>query len=427
MLLVGSTALLTRRHNLPAPKIIFSNTPQPTAYLIQRLAIIPQPLSERVGNVDLDSTRLASRRQPPQHPPRKSLRQIPKPLVPRIHPPPLSPHPYYPRQTINLSLLRPTNVLGDQSAHSNLSSWPSPSQLMLTTLISKLPHSRQRKSITCFMIAITAYYALFPCAAPLLARSSLAATPTTIDKDGICLQTHPYTCGPAAAVTCLRILNIPATEGDLAIRAYTAPCVGTDGRSLANAINQLCEPAHLHCNYQWFNSPDTLPARPPSPPSSPRAYGGHYIMILEVTPDFITVGYHLTGRDKLTRAEFLSEWTGAIHTSSPKSHRGDPSIFPAHSPFNASSWQHSQYRCSPGISSGTLPSSSSSSKFEDTCCANPAVLPFPDFAPVDPGVPSPPGTDSDHAAFIASHSSFVTVTSDAIDPLYAPTIPSRRI
>lgn len=60
-------------------------------------------------------------------------------------------------------------------------------------------------------------------AAAALVQAQLRSLPTRVDPDGVCLQNTPYTCGPAAAVTALRRLRLPAEESELAKLAFISP------------------------------------------------------------------------------------------------------------------------------------------------------------------------------------------------------------
>jgi len=51
-----------------------------------------------------------------------------------------------------------------------------------------------------------------PFLGPAIIQHDLSALPTRIDADGVCRQTQPFTCGPAAAVTALSRLGIKAAE-----------------------------------------------------------------------------------------------------------------------------------------------------------------------------------------------------------------------
>ena len=52
------------------------------------------------------------------------------------------------------------------------------------------------------------------------------------------MQSNGYNCGPAAAVTALRRLGLPAEEGELAILAHTSSAAGTSCDTLCTAIER---------------------------------------------------------------------------------------------------------------------------------------------------------------------------------------------
>jgi hypothetical protein len=188
--------------------------------------------------------------------------------------------------------------------------------LMLTTLILRMPKTRARTAVAALTAVMLLYYVLFPILLPLAARPSLAAIPTRFDRQQTCLQTHTYTCGPASAVTCLRALHIDATESALAIAANAAPALGTDPILLADAINHLAAPHHLHCNYRLIQTLDRLTTPAIANLFNPH-YGGHYVAVLQVTPDYVLVGDPLNGTAKWSHEDFLHEWTGAAHVFTP--------------------------------------------------------------------------------------------------------------
>jgi hypothetical protein len=204
--------------------------------------------------------------------------------------------------------------------------------LMLTTLIVRMPVKRTRIAVTTLMAIMLVYYVLFPLVLPLAARPSLAAVQTKFDGKQTCMQTHTYTCGPASAVTCLRALHIDATESALAIAAESAPALGTDPILLAHAINRLAGPHHLHCDYRLIQSLDRLTTPAIANLFNPH-YGGHYVAVLQVTPDYVVVGDPLNGTAKWSHEDFLGEWTGAAHVFTPT--RSTP-ILPSCPPTNPS-------------------------------------------------------------------------------------------
>jgi ABC-type bacteriocin/lantibiotic exporter with double-glycine peptidase domain len=104
-----------------------------------------------------------------------------------------------------------------------------------------------------------------------------------------------------------------AEEGPLAIAAGSSPALGTDPILLARAINNLYGPAGIHCEYRYVRDLNALTLPAIANIFSP-AFGGHYIAVLQVTPDYLFVGDPLgEAREKWTRQEFMAEWTGAAH------------------------------------------------------------------------------------------------------------------
>ncbi len=182
--------------------------------------------------------------------------------------------------------------------------------IVFATLLPKLPRKSTRGFVIAVMAVMLLYYGLLPPLLPLAVRPSLAATPTRIDRNGICLQRHAYSCGPAAAVTCLRRLGLPADEGALAVAARCAPVVGTDGHVLAAAVTR--DYPSVACQYRYVSSLDDLRLPAVADMEIPWI-GGHYVAVLEVQADVVMVGDPLSGLGQIPRAEFLAQWKhGAI-------------------------------------------------------------------------------------------------------------------
>ncbi len=83
-------------------------------------------------------------------------------------------------------------------------------------------------------------------------------------------------------------------------------------RQLARAINRIAEARGVQCEYRFVGTLESLSTPAIATIVSPR-YGGHYVAVLEVTPDEVIIGDPLSGRDRMTRDEFRGEWTGAAH------------------------------------------------------------------------------------------------------------------
>ena len=181
--------------------------------------------------------------------------------------------------------------------------------MVLTTPMMKLPKRRDRIAVSLVMGILALGMSVWPCLAPVFCHRELAALTTRLDEDGICLQRTDYTCGPASAVTALRRLGFPAEEGEIAILASTAPSTGTPPDILAEALKKRYGPEGLVAQYRRFATVDEL-----------RGAGlvlavikfnlimDHYVTVLNVDEQEVTVGDPLTGIHKYSHCDFAMEW-----------------------------------------------------------------------------------------------------------------------
>jgi hypothetical protein len=91
--------------------------------------------------------------------------------------------------------------------------------LLLATLRERTPRGGDRRALVLLLVAFVGGMSIWPYLAPVFNRRLLTSLTTQINRDGICLQSTDYTCGPASAVTALRRLGLSAEEGQLAIWA----------------------------------------------------------------------------------------------------------------------------------------------------------------------------------------------------------------
>lgn len=181
--------------------------------------------------------------------------------------------------------------------------------MILTTPLLKLPKRRDRIAVRCLMVLVVLLTSVWPFLAPAFNRDYLASLRTRIDKDGICLQNTSYTCGPASAVTALRKLGITADEGQIAILAHTSTAIGTPPDILAAALSRQFVRQGLICDYRGFKSmADLKKAGLTLAVIKYNLLLDHYVAILEVTDDTITLGDPLNGLTKMSPAEFAAEW-----------------------------------------------------------------------------------------------------------------------
>jgi hypothetical protein len=124
--------------------------------------------------------------------------------------------------------------------------------LILTTPLSRLPKRRDRIIVSLLMGVMIFSMSIWPFLAPVFNRKELSQLRTRMNADGVCLQSTDYTCGPAAAVTALRKLGLPAEEGWLAIQSETSSIDGTAPDMLAETLQNIYGKARLLAEYRRF-------------------------------------------------------------------------------------------------------------------------------------------------------------------------------
>jgi hypothetical protein len=179
----------------------------------------------------------------------------------------------------------------------------------LTTLIPRLPRKSEKFAIYVFMIAFTIWFCILPFLTPALLRNRLSDISTRIDANGICYQSKNYTCGPAAAVTALRHLGLPAEEGEIAILSHTNPVTGTLPWCLYKALQNRYGINGLRCQYKHFDSASQL-----------RNTGitlaivkdtfllDHCVAILGVSDNMVTIADPILGKQSMSYKEFEKIW-----------------------------------------------------------------------------------------------------------------------
>jgi hypothetical protein len=181
--------------------------------------------------------------------------------------------------------------------------------MVLTTPLTRLRTRRDRAAIGLLMVLVCFQVAAWPFLAPAFNRDKLATLKTRIDSDGVCLQNTDYTCGPAAAVTALRRLGFPAEEGEIAILCGTTTAIGTPPDILCRALQHRYGPDGLTGEYRAFRSVNELEGTGYTLALMKFAFLlDHYVTVLNVDHQSVTVGDPLNGRQTLTQAEFAKQW-----------------------------------------------------------------------------------------------------------------------
>jgi hypothetical protein len=179
----------------------------------------------------------------------------------------------------------------------------------LTTPLSRLPYKFEKVAIYILMVVVVVWFSVLPFLVPALIEDHLANLTTRLDSNGICFQTTDYTCAPAAAVTALRKLGLPAQEGEIAILSHTSPVTGTLPGCLQAALQNRYGDKGLRCQYRHFDSIAQLKDAGLTLAVVKSAFlSDHCIAVLEVSDRMITVADPVSGKRSLSHKQFEEIW-----------------------------------------------------------------------------------------------------------------------
>jgi hypothetical protein len=181
--------------------------------------------------------------------------------------------------------------------------------MVLTTPLSRLPRKRDRFMVAPLALVAVLCTSVWPFLAPAFNRGYLSRLQTQVDSDGVCRQSTDYTCGPAAAVTALRRLGLPAEEGQIALWAHTSSAIGTPPDVLAQELQAHSARDGLTAECRAFrNLADLRAAGLTLAPVKFSLMLDHFVTVLQVNDQTVIVGDPLNGRVVLSREEFLKKW-----------------------------------------------------------------------------------------------------------------------
>lgn len=181
--------------------------------------------------------------------------------------------------------------------------------IVFSTPLSRLSRKRDRQVIVFLVVVLVLSMSVCPFLAPAFNRGYLAQLKTRVDGDGICLQSNDYNCGPAAAVTALRKLGLPAEEGQIAILAHTSFLIGTDPDVLARTLQKHYGKDGLVAEFRAFKNIGELKDAGLTLVVVKFSFlVDHFLTVLEVGEGKIVVGDPLYGLKTLSTDEFRREW-----------------------------------------------------------------------------------------------------------------------
>jgi hypothetical protein len=179
----------------------------------------------------------------------------------------------------------------------------------LMTPLSRLPRRSEKVLVCIAAVVVVTWFSILPFLVPALLRNSLSNLTTMLDSDGICLQATTYTCGPAAAVTALGKLGLPASEGEIAILSHASPVAGTLPICLCSALEDLYEADGLRCQYRHFDSIAEVGEAGIALVVVKDAFLlDHCVAVLEVSDHLISIGDPLAGKRLISHKQFEKIW-----------------------------------------------------------------------------------------------------------------------
>lgn len=190
----------------------------------------------------------------------------------------------------------------------------------LATLLPHLHSKFQKISVYLIMGFAVVWFAVLPFLTSALIKNDLQNIKTLLDSQGTCFQTKDYTCGPAAAVTALGKLGLPATEGQIALLAHSNPITGTLPACLYSALKDRYADEGLICDYVHFNSIAELKnAGLILAPVRDSFLSNHCVTILNVSDRTVTFADPVLGKKSMSHAQFEKIWRFSGITLSRKS------------------------------------------------------------------------------------------------------------
>ena len=181
--------------------------------------------------------------------------------------------------------------------------------MLFCSLIPRLPQRRDRIALTVLAVLASFYVGVWPSWAVIANRKQLASIQTKIDPDGVCRQSTEYTCGPAAAVSGLRILGFKAEEGELAILAGTSTATGTPPDVLARTLSLRYGSQGLRSEFRRFHEVrDLRGAEPVLVLVKFAPLLDHWVCVEDVTGGEVVLADPLSGLVRCSLADFGDRW-----------------------------------------------------------------------------------------------------------------------
>lgn len=131
----------------------------------------------------------------------------------------------------------------------------------------------------------------------------------TVDSQGACRQTSPFSCGPAAATSFLYSYDIPAHEREMAYACWTSENLGTTYSGMVRGLGRKFPEGRSAVSVGHLNITQLQALRRPVLVILETSVVNHWIVVDEVQSDTIRVR-DPAGRKSIPRKDFEALWTG---------------------------------------------------------------------------------------------------------------------
>ena len=167
----------------------------------------------------------------------------------------------------------------------------------------------RRMAVRASLIVFLYVFIVLPFVIPAAIQNETRTLPLLLEGHGFCIQSRPYTCGPAAAVSALSRVGISAREGQIALGSRTAPLLGTNMWDLYKTVERICEKEHIPCSYQRMADLDQLPPNSICMVSiKAGTFVSHCVTVLNYNDRYVTLADPAVGLRYMTRREFNNTW-----------------------------------------------------------------------------------------------------------------------
>jgi hypothetical protein len=179
----------------------------------------------------------------------------------------------------------------------------------LTVPLSRLPRKLEKVLVCVLMAGVVIWFSVLPFLVPAFIKDYLSNIQTRLSYNGVCFQSTDFTCGPAAAVTALGKLGLPAEEGEIAVLSHTSPVAGTLPACLSAALQNRYGSAGLRCRYRHFDSIEQLKNAGLTLAMVRDSFLlDHCLAVLEVSDDAVTVADPMAGMMLIPHEQFRRIW-----------------------------------------------------------------------------------------------------------------------